>query len=180
MIGTLHTLQTGVKFSNMSLVVLSSSEQGSFHLASSDFDCVFLNTGMPPDAFYLSRQGIPCVLDMHNILWQDYKADLTARRKVPSSWKQWAVNRYQSQEELAWREFDGLIAINREEMRYVQHKIPARTRVFYAPMGTDLTAWPYSWSPSQPPRLAYYGGLVSPRNQQAASKLRANHAEIGK
>jgi glycosyltransferase involved in cell wall biosynthesis len=35
-------------------------------------------------------------------------------------------------------------------------------------MGTDLTLWPYSWEPAQPPRLAYYGGLASHHNQQGA------------
>lgn len=170
-IGTLHTLQRGVKFSNYVIGHLEfSPSRVSSILASGDFDCALFEYWHAAGSISTFHdRGIPCVLDMHNILWQDYKADLNAR-KVPKSWKQWAVSRYKSQEELAWRGFDGLIAINREEMRYVQQRIPAMTRLFYAPMGTDLTAWPFSWSPSHPQRLAYYGGLASPRNQQAALK----------
>jgi glycosyltransferase involved in cell wall biosynthesis len=111
---------------------------------------------------------------MHNILWQDYARDLKAASAIPELWKQRTIKKYKAQEERAWQQFDGLITINQEEHKYVEVRTAKSQRLFYAPMGTDLRTWPYSWKPSQPVRLAYYGGLGSQHNQRDALKCYEN------
>ncbi|WP_406700188.1 glycosyltransferase family 4 protein [Singulisphaera sp. Ch08] len=108
------------------------------------------------------------VLDMHNVLWVSHAQKLNDRRDLPGPWKRWSVARYRTGEERAWRMFDGVIAINQEELKYASSVVNGCADMFYAPMGIDLGAWPYSWSPQRPARVAYYGGLGSPHNQQAA------------
>src|SRR5262249_29035716 len=61
-----------------------------------------------------------------------------------------------------------VIAINHEELNYLRSATPSTTKLFHAAMGVDLALWPYSWSPSGKPCLAYYGGLGSPHNQADA------------
>jgi hypothetical protein len=96
------------------------------------------------------------VLDMHDILWRSYERQLE-RRSLPGSWKRRAVRRYRTREELAWKSYDGVTAINAEEHRSVAESgLPDRTRLFCAPMGVDLDRWPYQWSPVAPRRLAFY------------------------
>lgn len=113
-------------------------------------------------------QGIPTVLDTHNVLWRAYERQLLA--KPGAVWDrnhQWRLRKYRDAEERAWRQYDGLIAINREEFEELQ-AVATEQRVFYAPMGIDLARWPYCWAPRSPRRIAYYGGLGSPHNQRAA------------
>jgi glycosyltransferase involved in cell wall biosynthesis len=78
------------------------------------------------------------------------------------------IDRYHAFERAAWREFDGIVAINREEQSHVRAEVEAKVPVFYAPMGTDLTRWPYSWSPAHPLRVGYYGALGNQHNERAA------------
>jgi glycosyltransferase involved in cell wall biosynthesis len=113
------------------------------------------------------RHRIPAVLDMHDVLWQAYGRQLRARPHVPNAWKRWSLERYKRAEEHAWESFDALVAINREEERYVRGRVPEAT-VFHAAMGTDLALWPYSWQPAYPKRVAYYGSLGSPHNRADA------------
>ncbi len=110
--------------------------------------------------------GAFCVLDMHNVLWQSYDRQLRAKH-LPDTVREWRVGRYRSQEEAAWKVFDGLITINAAEHAYVKEKLSQKP-LFYAPMGIDLSDWPYSWQPAFPPRIGYYGGLASPHNQRDA------------
>ena len=121
-------------------------------------------------AAFFHQAATPCVLDMHNVLWQSYARQLECRRVLPDWWKRRSVARYRLHEEHAWREFDGLIAINGEEETYARSVVSEGIPVFYAPMGTDLTLWPHCWRPARPPRLAYYGGLGSPHNQADARR----------
>ncbi|MEW6718159.1 MAG: glycosyltransferase family 4 protein [Chloroflexota bacterium] len=114
------------------------------------------------------QKNIPCVLDMHNLLWQSLSRQYQARKFIPQWWKDRSVQLYRTQEEDAWNRFDGVITINAEEHCYVQSKVADHVRLFYAPMGTDLSLWPYSWQPSSPPRVVYFGGLGSPHNRQDA------------
>jgi polysaccharide biosynthesis protein PslH len=113
----------------------------------------------------LREKPIPVILDMHDILWQSYDRQL-GKWPCGLHWlKQRMVKRYRSREEQAWKAFDGIIAINSEEARYVRTVIPESVALFNTPMGTDLQKWPYSWEPATPPRIAYYGGLGSRHNQ---------------
>jgi len=111
--------------------------------------------------------GARCVLDMHDVLWRSYDSQLQVGKWVLSGWRSLAVARYRSREERAWQSFDALIAINRAERDEVVQNVPGK-RVFLAPMGIDLDAWPYSWTPAIPPRVAYYGGLGNPARQHDA------------
>ena len=176
-IGTVYTLTTGLKLSNYVIGNLEfSPARIARHLASSSFDCVLLEYWHAASSISLFRKkGIPCVLDMHDVLWRSYKQQLNAKVGLPGWWKRWALNEYQAQEEYAWRQFDGVIAINREEMKYVEPRVPETTAVFYAPMGTDLKLWPYSWEPGETIRVAYYGGLSTSHNQAAALSCFRDH-----
>jgi glycosyltransferase involved in cell wall biosynthesis len=170
--GTFYAFGTGLKLSNYVIGRLEfSPARVAFHLTPNSFDCVLFEYWHAASSVAVFREkGIPCVLDMHDILWQSYTQQLNAKSGLPGWWKRWAVSKYQAREECAWKQFDGVIAINREEMRYVEPRVPETTAVFYAPMGTDLTLWPYSWEPSQVIRVAYYGGFSTYHNQQAALK----------
>jgi glycosyltransferase involved in cell wall biosynthesis len=168
--GSFYQLRTGLKFSNYVIgKVEFTRDRANSMLASAQFDCVLFEYWHAVDsvAVFQSR-GIPCVLDMHNVLWQAYLQQLDGVRDRVQWLKRWTTDRYRVREERAWSRFDGVIAINQEELGYVRERIPQTTKLFYAPMGTDLSLWPYSWEPSEPPRVAYYGGLGTLHNQQAA------------
>lgn len=117
----------------------------------------------------LRRLGIPCVLDMHDLLWRSFRRQLAARR-LPAWWRELRVRRYRAREEAAWRSFDALITINTEEHAYVRRALPKRFPLFYAPMGADLETWSFGPRPATPPRVAYYGGLATPHNQSDARR----------
>jgi glycosyltransferase involved in cell wall biosynthesis len=167
----IYALITGLKPSNYSIgEVEFSPPRIASTFAQSSFDCVLYEYWHAVNSVEIFRdKKIPCVLDMHNILWQTHAAHLDTKW-TPRWWNQWAAKRYATREEQAWRQFDGVIAINREEQRYAELKLAGTSKVFYAPMGTDLTEWPYSWDPSKPKRVAYYGGLGGLHNQKAALK----------
>jgi glycosyltransferase involved in cell wall biosynthesis len=168
--GTLYIFQTGLKFSNYVIgeVEFTPARLESV-LGSRNFDCVLFEYWHARKSIPLfHKKGISCVLDMHDILWQSYKPYLDAKTGLPNWWKQWAFDRYKMTEEQAWTEFDGIIAINAEEKRYVMSVISNDSSVFYAPMGTDLELWSYSWEPAHPPRIAYYGALGNSHRQREA------------
>lgn len=170
MAGLLYALRTGLKWSNYLVkeVEFSPSRiQAALH--DQHYDCALFEYWHAAERVPLFHdRQIPCVLDMHNILWQSYESQLDTCRWIPKLWKRWALAEYRKLEEKAWTEFDGVIAINESEFAYVRDKVPEKTRVFYAPMGTELFLWPYLWQPVSPPRLAYYGGLGSAHNQRDA------------
>lgn len=116
----------------------------------------------------LAERGTPCVLDMHNILWKSYERQLSDVRWLPWAARRAYVAKYRDEEERAWSKYDLLVTINRAEHDYVSARLGGGTRVLYAPMGIDLAAWPFSWDPVSPPRIAYYGGLGSHHNQNDA------------
>lgn len=171
-----YILFTGLKFSNYVLGRLEFSPARVTSLTESRaFDIVLYEYWHAVASVSIfQRQGIPCVLDMHNILWQSYAQQLKSRSGLPRWWRSLALRNYQKREEMAWRGFDALIAINHEELRYVRSRVPSSVNLFYTPMGIDLTQWCYSWEPVKPPRLAYYGGLRSPHNQQNALRCCEN------
>src|SRR5205814_1324075 len=90
-------------------------------------------------------KGVRCVLDMHDVLWQSYSRQLSAKTRLPAWWKGRSVAQYKTREEAAWQCFDALIAINAAEMDYAQEVIGSGKTIFYAPMGTDLEVWPYCY-----------------------------------
>lgn len=168
--GAVHALRTGLKFSNYVIgeVEFSPTRVGDL-LRTATFDCALFEYWHAIKSVPVLREkGIPCVLDMHDILWRSYAAELEAAPALPKWWRNLALSRYKKQEEDAWKQFDGLIAINSEEQRYVHPRLSEAARMFNAPMGVDLDFWPFCWEPAQPIRVGYYGGLGSSRNQEAA------------
>jgi glycosyltransferase involved in cell wall biosynthesis len=160
--GRLHRLRTGLKLSNYVIGELEfAPPRVAALLEGRHFDCALFeyfhaarSTGV------LRARGIPCVLDMHNVLAASFERHQGASPR--------AVRRYARQEERAWGRFDGLITINAAEDRYVRERARPDQSVWLAPMGLDLGRWPYAWRPASPPRLMYYGGLASAHNQQDA------------
>jgi glycosyltransferase involved in cell wall biosynthesis len=168
--GAAYCLWSGERWSNYVIGRLQFSPSRLAELArSGQYDCVLYEYWHANASTKVFRNGgIPVVLDMHNILWQARDQQLAARRWVPRSLSRAVVARYRRREERAWRRYDGLIAINDAERRYAASRTGPRARMFHVPMGIRLEAWPYQWNPTQPQRLAYYGGLGSPHNQQSA------------
>lgn len=165
-------LRTGLRLSNYFLgqVEFSPARLASL-LPLERFDCALFEYWHATEAARMfAARGIRCVLDMHNILWQSYKSDLAFVRNVPAFWKRRAVGKYKRLEEAAWKQYSGIIAINREEWSYVRPRLAEGAGLFYTPMGVDLAQWPYCWSPVQPPRFAYYGGFRGYHNRVGALK----------
>ncbi len=168
-LGAAYVAATGLRPSNYVIgrVQFSPKRVASF-LDGARFDCVLFEYWHAAEsAAVFQRAGVPCVLDMHDILWRSYERRLIESR-LPAAYRRWALDRYRRREEQAWTKFDAVVAINREEERYVRGTLSGEKTIFHAPMGTDLKLWPYAWSPSRPARLAYYGSFASAHNQAAA------------
>lgn len=170
LVGAVYTWQKGLKFSNYMVgKVEFSPDRIESALGNKCFDLVLYEYWHAVDStIVFQKQRVPTVLDMHNLLWQSFERQLDAKPYLLAAWKNRNVERYKQKEESAWRQYDALIAINKGEYEYTLECVPENIRVFYTPMGTDLSAWPYCWQPAEPLRLAYYGGLGSPHNQHDA------------
>lgn len=168
-----YSLATGLRPSNYAIGKLGlSASRVERLLQDGAYDCaLFEYWHATPAVRVLRRRGIPCVLDMHDILWRSYARQLDVRGWLPSPLRRWAVRRYRRREENAWRAFDAVTAINDEEYQYVLRcQLPSPTRVFCAPMGVSLDRWPYGWKPARPSRFAFYGGLAGAQNQDGARR----------
>ena len=119
--------------------------------------------------------GVPAILDMHNVLWKSMEQRLNEGSQWPAWLKGACLRRYRRREESAWDKYNGLVAINRREHEMIQARLRPSQELFYAPMGTDLSLWPFSWRPARPLRIAYYGGLGSTHNEAAALR---SHGQI--
>ena len=118
----------------------------------------------------LQARGVPCMLDMHNVLWQARAAELKGLSRFAPWLRRFHVNRYRRHEEKTWTRFDGVVAISAGELEYVRSRVPSTTSVFYLPMGIDLAAWPYACRPATPRRIVYYGGLGNYHNQEGVRR----------
>ena len=108
--------------------------------------------------------GVLTILDMHNVLWRVLERNLLRDGSL-SAWRKRLVSLYKEGEETGWGKFDGLIAINRNELAYVVEQVPVRSKVFYTPMGVEIEQLAYVYKMiNDEPRLAYYGGLSSHHN----------------
>lgn len=175
LLGYIFSLKNGLKNSNYILgqVEFSPSRIETI-LNKHRFDAVlfeYWHAAAATKVFHAA--GIPCILDMHDILWQSYRRQLSSQN-LPQRWRERQVRRYREQEEAAWSEFDSLITINMAEHDYVRSRLPNSISLFYAPMGVDLKYWFYSWQPAHPLRVAYYGGLGGSHNQHSALRVYEN------
>jgi len=169
-VGTVFTFITGLKFSNYLIGEVEFSPQRlASVLKDLSFDAILFEYWHTFKVTNIARErGIPSILDMHNILWRSYARQLDVKVNFPDQVKRWFVNRYKTREEIAWNAFDMLIAINLDEYGYTRQKIRKEVNLVYLPMGIDMAVWPQCWLPATPKRVAYYGGLGSPHNQQDA------------
>lgn len=166
----LFALSTGLKRSNYLIgrVELSPSRIRSA-VRPSDYQVLLYEYFHAVDSVeQFQDAGVPTVVDTHNLLWKSLEQHMPGKRFLPTAVKRAWVSRYRAQEERAWQRFDGVIAINRHEHDMIKECLQPAQRLFYAPMGTDLSHWPACWQPANPPRLAYYGGLGSAHNEAAA------------
>lgn len=169
-VGAVYQAQTGLRYSNYLLgevelcparVVAHCSPMG-FDLVLYEYWHTYATTSL------FRRQHVPCVLDMHDVLWQAYDRILELS---PLPWmrvgRRRRVESYKRIEEQAWACYDSLIAINSGEAEYVRSILPCK-QVLLAPMGVDLAQWPYNWCPAYPPRVAFYGSLTNVSNRAEA------------
>lgn len=163
-------IRTGLKSSNYRVGVLEfSPERVAAAVNPSNYDCVIYEYFHAVDSARIFKDaGVPVVLDMHNILWRALEQRFAEHNRVPACFDRMRLRRYRQREEAVWREFDALIAINRQEHETVFQKLLPDQRLFYCPMGVDLGLWHKCWQPADPPRLAFYGGLGSRHNEAAA------------
>lgn len=166
----LFVLRTGLKKSNY---VIGKAELSPARIRSAvnpgDYNAVLYEYFHAVDSVDLFRKvGVPAILDMHNVLWKSMEQRLNESSMWPTWFNSASLGRYRRREEAAWDRYDALVAINRREYDMVQARLRPSQKLFYAPMGTDLSLWPFSWQPASPPRVAYYGGLGSSHNEAAA------------
>jgi len=170
-VGTLFSLFTGLKFSNYLAAQVELPPRRVIQAISGrNFSAAlfeYWHTHQTAQA--LGARGIYTILDMHDILWRSYARQFDLRPSIPTWYKTWRVGQYQRLEEAAWNEYQALIAINQDELEYARQHTRPGLNFFYAPMGTDISLWPYSWNPVQSPRrVAFYASLGSLHNQQDA------------
>ena len=123
-----------------------------------------------PSVNYFKKLGIPCVLDMHDILWKKLVTsdDSDYKNVLKKFHNKFLADRYRTYEETSWRKFDHLIAINHEEAVYVRERMNSNVSMITAGMGVDLNEWHYCWKPVNPPRIVFYGSLSGTENEMAA------------
>jgi glycosyltransferase involved in cell wall biosynthesis len=169
---TAFALRTGLKRSNFLIGrVELSADRILSAVQPRDYACALFEYFHAAESTRVFRSaGVPSVLDMHNILWKEREQRLSEARFIPEAVRTRRLARYKEAEESAWRKFDAVIAINRTEFEYVSEQVSRSLRVFYAPMGVDVSAWPCSWQSSTPPRVGFYGGMGSKHNQAAAMR----------
>ena len=114
----------------------------------------------------IRAMGIPTVLDMHDILWQSLKRQLS---HIKSHVRERRVASYRLREEAAWEDYNALIAINEREAEYVRKRHP-NIPVLLAQMGTDLTQWPYLYEQGASQRVGFWGSLSSQVNLSSAMR----------
>ncbi|NBB86897.1 MAG: glycosyltransferase [Bacteroidetes bacterium] len=168
-VGEAYALGKALKLSNYRIGrVELTPERVRSYVGAAPYDLVLFEYWHAYRATHVFRdRGIPCVLDTHNVLAHSYPRHLD-RLPVPAALKVRWQRRYQAHEVRAWNHFDALIAINEAERQYIEEHVDPGVDVFFAPMGIDLTQWPYRWTYRTPPVVAYYGGLGSRHNQESA------------
>ncbi len=166
----LFVLRTGMKSSNYAIgkVELSPARIRSV-IEPGDYSAVLYEYFHAVESVPVFHSaGVPAILDMHNVLWKSREQRLSERTAWPAWFKRATLSRYRLREESSWGQFSALVAINRSEYDLVHSRLQPSQKLFYAPMGTDLSRWPACWRPTNPSRVAYYGGLGSRHNEAAA------------
>jgi glycosyltransferase involved in cell wall biosynthesis len=171
-VGEAYAIAAGLKFSNFLIgKVELTPKRVAEAVGRRRFDLALFEYWHASDCVPLFREiGTPCVLDMHDILWESYKKYLDSKRSFPSFYRNYALKKYRACETAAWNLYDLIVAINPVERDEVRKAVLKAVKVAYVGMGTDLGAWPFSWEPKNPPRVGYYGGLGNPVRQREAMR----------
>ena len=169
-IGTIFMIFSGLKFSNFIIdKVELTSNRIEKSLKNKTFDgALFEYWHAESSLKFFQKRKIPCVLDMHNILWQSYSEVLKRQWFLPNFIKNHVLAKYRKHEEKAWQKFDGLIAINATEFDYAKQKISDEKWLNLTFMGIDKSKWNEVWKNPETVNIAYYGGLGSEHNKNSA------------
>jgi glycosyltransferase involved in cell wall biosynthesis len=160
---------TGLKHSAWWLGRRLISPEALLGVMSADVDVAFFHYCHASEAAAaLEATGVPCVLDMHDVLWRARTAQLPARH--PRWRAARSIENTRRWEEASWRRFSAIIAINAAEAREVQALLPDKA-VFYTPMGLRLDEWPYCWTGDDHQIIGYYGGLSTARAEREVERL---------
>ena len=174
-IGIFYTLVTGNKFSNylISNVELTPNRVEE-HLKNNKYDFALFEYWHTHKLVPLLRnKNIPCVIDIHNILWRNWEFYLNLRAKLPNRWepmlpgfiKRKMVKQYRLNELNAYLKYDCLITLGAEEVDYLSAQGIANHKLLKMPMGISLDKWNYCWSCNDKnKKIVYYGSLNNPYN----------------
>jgi len=122
-----------------------------------------------PSVNYFKKLSIPCVLDVHDILWTKITSDNSnPYNLLKNIHTKFLAGRYRKLEEASWQRFDHIIAINHKEAVCVRERMKSNVSMITAGTGVDLNEWPYCWAPAAPPRIVFYGSLSGKENEAAA------------
>jgi glycosyltransferase involved in cell wall biosynthesis len=164
-------LKSGLKLSNYVLSELVFTKDNIETITRDKyFDCVILEYWHAYKSLsFFQDQGVPCILDMHDVQWKSLEQQLK-RKKYPTIYKRRITSLYKKNEELAWKSFDRIIAINQIEQRIVKSIVSEGIVVDFLPMGIDINKWKYLWNKfdHSPFRIGFYGGLSSDANVKSA------------
>jgi glycosyltransferase involved in cell wall biosynthesis len=170
--GEVYCWMTGLKPSNFRLGVIEFSKRRmETHCSPDDYDLVlfeyFHAVGSVP---FFREGGVPCVLDMHDVLWRSWERQLHhTRNPVRRLFRHRLVRKYKKREVTSWGSFDAVIAISAGEAEYVKREWPD-IPVLTSPMGIETGEWQRAIEPARPPRVGYYGGMSNPYNQRDAMR----------
>ena len=119
----------------------------------------------------LKSYKIPVILDTHNILWKSFEKQQIDKNIYSKKLISHMVNRYKRYEEFSWSVFDYVIAINKNEMKYISSVVPNKTKILHAGMGVNIKKWKPNDKfdiMSVPKKIMFYGSLKSSHNQRDA------------
>ena len=138
----MFVLRTGLKKSNYSIGRLEFSRSRIRSAVNAGtYEAVLYEYFHAVDSVGLFREaGVPAILDMHNLLWKSLEQRFDDNSTSPAWFKSASVHRYRRRENPRGKYYDALIAINRREYDVVQARLRPSQKLFYAPMGTDLSA----------------------------------------
>ena len=173
--GMFYTLLTGKKFSNYIIEKVEFSfSRVSRNLPKRKFDFALFEYWHSYNLIPLmKKENIPCIIDIHNILWRNWEFYLTLKTKFPSRWepilpniiKDRLVMKYKKNELSAYSNYDCLITLGSEEIDYLMENGIEKNKLFRMPMGISLKKWEYVWSYNNlKKKIVYYGGLSNPYN----------------
>ena len=175
--GLCYSVATGLKFSNFLLNFVEFNPKRISRLINiNNYQLVLFEYWHPIKfAKFAKKSGLLTIVDTHNVLWQTYKEQMKATF-LPKYIKNYYFLKYKKFEEnLAFLNFEIVVAINLEEKKYFESLFKNTKKVIYCPMGSDITMWPFQdKSYSNGYSIFYYGGLSSKHNSSSAIFLAKN------